>query len=212
MVIKDDRIFSNEEIDLLQEIMNIGFGQAAADLAEVVDIFININTPNLNVLKALGIGEYMEEEIRDFDKCSIVSQNYLGDTRGIALLVFSENAEKELLNLLPGATVHGMETDAVGELEKEVLLEIGNILIGACVGKMIELLKSSLTYMPPRSIVGEDFQSLQETFEPGSYALLLKTDFGFEDRNVSGYLFLVFSQESIDPLKNAMKNFMSQYE
>jgi len=128
-------------------------------------------------------------------------------------MVFPKHAEKQLLSLFPGTNSSSLKTD-IGELEKEVLLEIGNILIGACIGKMLELLKTDVTYLPPRSLVGEDLQSVfnQDTLEQDSYAIFLRTDFGFEDRSISGYLFLVFDHDSIDPLKAALKGFSAQYE
>ncbi|TLN13755.1 hypothetical protein FDZ71_08430, partial [bacterium] len=35
----DERLITAEEQDILQEIMNIAFGKAAAELAEVINIF-----------------------------------------------------------------------------------------------------------------------------------------------------------------------------
>jgi len=206
-------ILTSQEIDLLQEIMNIGFGQAAADLAEVIDIFVSINSPQLNIIKATDIHGRIQEEIPDFAGCSIVEQGYMGATQGLALMVFPQHAEKQLLSLFPGLDSSSVETD-IGELEKEVLLEVGNILIGACVGKMLELLKTDVTYLPPRTLVGEDLQSVfsQDSPKQDSYAMFLRTDFGFEDRSVSGYLFLVFDEDSIDPLKAALESFAAQYE
>lgn len=39
----------------------------------------------------------------------------------------------------------------MGQLEMEALLEVGNVVIGACLGQFAELLETSLTYTtPPR--------------------------------------------------------------
>ena len=45
-------IFSEEEKDILQEIMNIAFGNATADLAEVIDIYVLLSVPDIKVIRS----------------------------------------------------------------------------------------------------------------------------------------------------------------
>jgi chemotaxis protein CheC len=205
-------LFTELEIDALQEVMNISFGNAAADLAEVIDIFIKLNVPHIKVIKVPDLTDYINSEIKDFDICSIVEQNYHGDISGVAFLIFPYGIEKEFISYFHESEVRNFESDDLVELEKEVLMEVGNILIGACIGKIFELLDNSVTYLPPRTIVGDNFQELfiRGHFHDNDVAITMKTYFSFEDRGVTGYLFLVNSMESVPRLKSALSKFLGQ--
>lgn len=202
-------LLSELELDALQEIMNISFGSAVADLAEVMDIFINLNVPRITSVKVPELFKVMKQQVRDFDNCSIVEQKYHGDFGGIACLIFPYGMEKELLSYFQHPETIIYESDELIELEKEALMEIGNILIGACIGKMFELLESRISYLPPLAMIGEDFQSSfdNSSLSKGDISIIMETGFSFEDRKVEGYLYLLNGQNSIPHLKKALNKF-----
>jgi chemotaxis protein CheC len=209
-----DTHITEEEQDILQEIMNIAFGKAAADLAEVINIFVVLSVPDIRIIKAVDLPDYIQTEFSEFGNISIVEQNFWGEFKGNALLIFPADAGKELISLLGdgGELTFGSESSDI--LENETLMEVGNILIGACVGKVAELLKDVVTYSPPRVII-EDHPNVsmpKTLFDPSNSAILLKTVFCFNERNVNGFLFLITSHNSIIWLKKALADFMEQYE
>ena len=206
-------ILTELELDTLQELMNISFGQATADLAEIVDIFIELTSPKVESISAEKILEHMREMIPNFEKCSIVEQHYYGEIQGIAVLVFPEGSDRELLTLFQDKTTQGMENDTLVELEKEVIMEVGNILIGACLGNLFKTLKSSTTYLPPWTNTGGVFKNvfLSETMKKGDTAITMETVFTFEDRNISGYLFVINSNSSMGKIQNALAEYWKQY-
>ncbi len=212
MADEDRGLFTELEIDALQEVMNISFGNAAADLAEVIDIFINLSVPNINIINVPELTEYITGELKDINKCSIVEQDYFSDFNGVAFLIFPYGAEKEFISYFQDAEMKNFKSDDLIELEKEVLMEVGNILIGACIGKIFELLDDSVTYLPPRTIIGDSFQEffIRGHFRDKDVAITMKTNFSFEDRNVTGYLFLINGQESLPLLKSALSNFLNR--
>src|SRR5450631_1987558 len=189
---------SEEEKEILQEIMNIAFGKAAADLAEVINIFVVLSVPYIQMLKAQDLPEYLKTQVSEYDRISIVEQNFWGDFKGSAFLVFQASAGRELISLF-GDDSEDFGSESIESLEKETLMEVGNILIGACVGKLSELLGDAVTYSPPR-VVSENSPNdaiPANIFESDSSAIILKTVFCFNERNVNGFLFLVTSQDSI---------------
>lgn len=208
----DFNVISDEEKEILQEIMNIAFGKAAADLAEVINIFVVLSVPYIKMLKAQELPEYLRSQVSDYDKISIVEQNFWGDFKGSAFLVFQASAGRELIAIFGDEETTGFETAAA--LEKETLMEVGNILIGACVGKLAELLKDTVTYSPPRVVTENTPNDAipPSLFDAEASAIVLKTVFSFEERNVNGFLFLVTSHDSIQWLKKALEAFMEQYE
>jgi chemotaxis protein CheC len=204
---------SNEEKEILQEIMNIAFGKAAADLAEVINIFVVLSVPHIEILNAQDLPDYLKSQITAYDRVSIVEQNFWGDFKGSAFLVFQASAGKELISLF-GDNSADVGSESIDALEKETLMEVGNILIGACVGKLSELLGDAVTYSPPRVVTENSSNDAipANIFESGSSAIVLKTVFCFNERNVNGFLFLVTSNDSILWLKKSLVAFMEQYE
>jgi chemotaxis protein CheC len=194
--------------------MNIAFGNAAANLAEIINIFVNLSVPQIAMVKASDLPQYLRAEVISSERISIIEQNFWGEFKGSAFLVFQSGAGKELISLLGDGADSSFESEPIEVLERETLMEVGNILIGACVGKVAELLQDVVTYSPPRVIVENNPNDAipEGLFDPSYTAIVLKTLFCFNERNVNGLLFLVTSQESIAWLKQALFVFMERYE
>lgn len=206
--------FSEDGIAILQEIMNISFGQSASDLAEVIDTHVVLSVPFIKVMKVPDLPDYIKQHVKAYKQISIVEQKFWGKIKGDALLIFSSGSGKELISMLQPDHSGGMDSGPVDILERETLMEVGNILIGACVGKLAELLHDVVTYTPPLVLVEKEYNDgiFSGNYDPEKIAIVLKTDFTFERGNVSGFLFLVTSNESIKWLKDALQIFIEQYE
>ncbi|MBF0458200.1 MAG: chemotaxis protein CheC [Nitrospirae bacterium] len=215
MEINNDYTFSEIEVDTLQELMNIAFGQASADLAEVINVFIVLSVPSIKINKEESLTEFINSEIGDLKGYKIVEQSYWGKSRGVALLAFPHEAELELIAMFREDADTVVDAEMSDELDNEMLIEIGNILIGACVSKLAELLKDLVTFVPPRVISGEQLVEalVENRFESEtSRVILLKTVFRINDRELSGHLFLLNNLDSIHTLKDALRAFWKQYE
>jgi chemotaxis protein CheC len=206
--------FSEEELEILQEVMNIAFGSAAADLAEAIDIYAVLSVPMIRVLPATELPDYIRNEIKSYEKISIVEQNFVAKFRGLALLIFPSGVGKALIALLGNDIESSIESDPLDALERETLMEVGNILVGACVSKVAELLGDVVFYSPPRIIVENVPQEAisRDMFNPGNLAIVLQTVFHFNEQDISGFLFLVCSQESVGWLQMALHEFLKQFE
>lgn len=206
-------IISNEELDILQEIMNIAFGKATAELAEMIDIRVKLSVPYAKVIYTAELPQYIQAEIKDYGDISIVEQRFWGEFKGFALLIFPAGSGKELITLLTGDEIDVFVSDPVDELEKGTLMEVGNILIGACIGKIAELLNDELAYSPPIVHVGNNVQDVLPKTILSSYDLTiaLRTSFNFEKKDVFGFLFVLTSHESMNWLKKSLSDFMEQF-
>lgn len=211
---REDRVLTREEMEILQEIMNIAFGKSAADLADVIDTHVVLSVPYIQVVQITELPPYFRDHVKGYRKISIVEQKFWGRFKGDALLVFSSGAGRELIRMLQHNDVEAFESDPVEVLERESLLEVGNILIGACVGKLAEVLRDVVTYTPPMVLMEKNYSEAipESRYAPDDTAIVLKTDFRFDEGDVSGFLFLVTSSESIAWLKEALRLFIEQYE
>jgi len=209
---RNEILLSGQEKDILQEIMNIAFGRASADLAQVIDIYVELSVPEVTVMPTLELPGYLACEIKE-NMVSIVEQCFLGKFTGMALLIFPAGAGRDLFALLGDEEYHSSGSVPLAIMEKETLMELGNILIGACVGKVAELLDDVVTYNPPRiTIENHPKHALSaELFETGSMATVMRTLFRFKERNINGYFFLINSNDSFAWLKKALHLFLEKY-
>ncbi len=204
---------SEFEKDALREIINLAFGEAAAGLAEVMGIYVFLNVPLIQIMSPSEISSYIEKELSLSSGLNIVEQYYIGKIRGVAFLVMSyENAE-DILSILGDKDLLKLDDYAVDLLTQETLVEIGNIVIGACVSKIAEILSDSVMYLPPRYL-GASYNANNlppEFFKSNSYVVMLKTIFKFETKEINGFLFLVNSYDSLQWLRDSIDKFVANY-
>ena len=202
--------FNEMEKQILQEIMNIAFGSASGELEDVIDVSIMLHVPEIEMLPVKNLSNYLKENIILRETSIIIEEKFWGDFSGSSILVFPEGMNKNLISILSGQNME--EADAPG-MEKGVLLEIGNILIGACIGKITELLKTGVTYTTPLASTGEkeNFDHILVGYDKDSSAMILKTFFRFKEHNLQGSLLIVTSHRSILWLKNALNSFLEAY-
>lgn len=212
---KTESGFSQEDAAILAEVMNIAFGKASADLARVIDIRVVLSVPHVEIMKAEGLLPRIAEETGMYEPISVIEQNFWGKYKGSALLAFPSTASRGLVSLFDDEVPPGGSISPT--LEKETLLEVGNILIGACVSKVAELLEDAVSFSPPRLIPQVTMDNIsKETVssrlnDPQHSAILMKTVFHFEDRDIKGFLFLIADQDSMKWLKTALNNFVDKF-
>ncbi len=213
--------FSEEEKDILQEIMNIAFGNATADLANLIDIQVILSVPDVRVLHSSELPGYLLETINHGRKNSVTGQQFWGKFTGSGVLFLPSGTERILSNFLnitqysnislsPGET-RAPEDDRIKE---GLLLEISNILIGACVGKISDMLNTVVSYTPPEllSLENNDYRFLLKHFDSEQTAIVMKTLFQFDMQDINGLLLIMTNYRSADWLKNALHEFMQAYE
>ena len=198
--------FTELELDALKETMNIGFGQAAAALSEVIDMQVILNVPKIAKVAPAEIASFVRSEIENPDGFSMVEQFFLGRFNGTSFLLLPANEGEKLVKLFTDDSDIDRSGLALDSLERETIVEIGNIIIGACVGKIAEMLKDIVTYRPPRFFAGplDDALIDRHVHSSGGLALVFKTVFHFEAEDVYGLLFLVTGEDSAIWLKKAV--------
>lgn len=202
------------EKDALQEIMNIAFGQAAADLSDVINLYVTLTVPHIDLLRFDGIMPLISADIADKNDMSMVKQFFSGKFNGSSVLIFPHGEGKKLLRLFDESAGASSSEYDVDILEKETLIEISNIIMGACISKIAELLKDVVSYSPPRYFAQEQIvTTLEDAFSnKDSFAIFFKTMFHFQEFDASGFLFLISDESTLEWLKKAIEDYLSQYE
>jgi chemotaxis protein CheC len=202
---------SDLQLDALRELMNIGFGQAASALSEVIDLRVILSVPKILVLKPEEVPAFIDSEVETDSAFSMVEQFFFGHFEGTSFLLLPEEEGRKLAGLF-GAEGAALPPELeVGSLERETIVEIGNIIIGACVGKIAEILKDQVVFQAPRYVEAPcDRTTLEKRLPVGNreLALVFKTVFHFERQDVFGFLFLVASEDSLEWMRGAVDEFL----
>jgi chemotaxis protein CheC len=129
-----------------------------------------------------------------------VHQIFSGPVAGDALLMLDQNGAAILKELLTNEPALPLSIDASA---REVITEVGNILLNACLGTFGNILHVQVTFSVPRlslESVGAILESLRVHREGVRYALVIHAGFKLRDTEVRGYLVIVLSVASLDRL------------
>jgi chemotaxis protein CheC len=179
--------------DALKELINIGYGRAAAALSEMTGARVLLDAPQLSIFEIEELGAELHDH---FPKgVTAVNQTFSGPIAGNALLLLDESSALRLAALV------AREDDAVDTTD--VMTEVGNIVLSACLGVFGNLLRLQVTFtLPDIKLTNVDhlLRSLVVEQEHLTHALLVRTQFGIRNSNVKGYLGIVLGVSSIERL------------
>jgi chemotaxis protein CheC len=189
--------------DALIELLNIGFGRAAAALSQLTGHRVLLEVPEVSVHPVSEVSEMLEGVIST-DVAS-VHQIFTGPVAGDALLILDQSGASMLKELLTDEPALPLSIDASA---REVLTEVGNILLNACLGTFGNLLQVQVSFSLPQlslDTVGAVLESLRVNREGLQYALVVHAGFKLRDAEVHGYLVIVLSVASLDRMLRAVE-------
>jgi len=213
MTSSPDSIITSDEKEILEELMNIAFGSASAELGEASGIRVSLSVPEIHIIDTKEIPVFLENIlVKPSLQKQIVEKNFMGDFAGKSFLVFSADQASSFFGPTQNTATGG--SPPLGAAPGELLLDIGTILIGSCIDKIAELLETGVSYSPASITSGIDdlISNLPRFDKSFPSAILLKTVFSFEKKNINGFLLVITSPDSITWLKRAIFNFMESYE
>jgi chemotaxis protein CheC len=184
------------ETDALTELFNIGLHRAAASLSELTHGRVIVDLPRLWVCPISELrsrlGTVVEGEL------ATVHQIFRGPVGGDAVLVLEYEKAALLANLMTdGEVAHG---GLIDQSAREVLTEVGNIVLSACLSAFGNILDMAVTFSVPRIHI-ESLEAMMRSFSIESnevrYAMIAATRFRLSQAEVSGYLIVVIGLTSL---------------
>jgi chemotaxis protein CheC len=200
---KPKTLLNPSELDALGELINIGFGRAASALSTLVGRRIMLEAPQVNVYPIMELGKILEN--LGAREITNVHQIFRGKISGDAMLIMDTNSASILIDLMAGGAgnVHPMT-----DVDREALIETGNILLNAFIGSFGNLLRVHITFAVPSlkiESVNHMLSSLTQDTQEIEYALVVKINFRLSQGNVSGYMVIVMGLQSLEVLVDAMR-------
>jgi len=189
--------------DALIELLNIGFGRAAASLSELTGHRVILEVPQVSVHPIDELNDALRAVVAD--EVASVHQIFSGPVGGDALLILDHSAAGMLKELLTNEAPLPLSIDSSA---REVLTEVGNILLNACLGTFGNILKVQVSFSVPHlnlDTLHHVMMSLLVNREGLRYALVVHAGFKLRDAEVRGYLVIVLSVASLDRLIRAVE-------
>jgi chemotaxis protein CheC len=165
-----------EQRDALQELLNISMGQAANSLAQLIETKIDISIPTISAVTPNELYGLLFETTGAF----YTRQSFLGDVHGEVMSVLSRSGLSEV---------------------QEIILELCNILAGACLAGLSEQLELTTNLNMPTLFVPDktNFDELK-----WQHSLVMEVRFAIAISSFSMRVVFCLDDESLTRMKNTL--------
>jgi len=198
-------IASVSELEVYREITNVAMGQAAALLAQLLDVFVVLPIPKVDLLE-LGDLKMALHATRQKESVSAVCQGFIGSgIAGEAMLLFHDASLQDIAELMQ------FEDELNKLTEQELIMDIASIMIGACVKGIADQLAIEFSQGHP-AILGQhvDVARLLTTDQWNwKNILTIEVCYAVEGYNVQCDLLLLISEDSLPVLRNKVAYLLS---
>nr|WP_136251500.1 response regulator [Ningiella ruwaisensis] len=132
-----------EKLDAFRETANVAMGRAGENLARLLNKFINLPIPNISIVHSNELS-MMLTHIDTEQQVSAVSKGFVSPTiKGEALIIFNDANIASIQQLL-GSDKSDSEGAAI-----EALMDVSNIIIGACLNALASQMNVRFTHNSP---------------------------------------------------------------
>lgn len=195
--------------DALQEVVNVGMGRAGAALSQILDeAFVRLSVPRIRILEYTQLPPALVGMIGHGGPVTAVRQSFQSELHGEAVVVFGEEGCRGLGDLM------GYDDPLDSAAEREILLDVANILVGACVSHVFDQLGQRIGFSHP-TLIGERIQigSMMRAGEgpTWTHALLVEINFALEVRSFVCHVLILMPEESIERLGQALDTFIASF-
>ncbi|AYD40725.1 chemotaxis protein CheC [Clostridium fermenticellae] len=187
------------QLDALREIGNIGTGNAATALSQLINKKVDMTVPSVNVVPFDDIFSSIGG-----DEIAVgVIVRVLGDTPGNILFIFEKDIALNLVELLIGK-----REDYLSEMGNSVICEIGNIISSSYMNAIAKFTGLSITPSVPAVTYDMLGAILSTTFiESGQfddYVLDIETIFEQDNAAINGHFYYIPMPGSLEKMLNAL--------
>lgn len=195
---------TNQYLDVLKELGNIGAGNATTALAQMIGCKVDMSVPQVKMLEFNELANIVGGE----DEIMVgIYLQVEGDVEGSMMFILKKECAAHLVNKLMcgmlGVTDEEIVGHEFGEMECSAIKEVGNIITGAYLNALSSL--TNLKIYPSIPQLGIDMAGALlsvPAVEFGMFAdkiLLVQTEF-FDDIKLEGYFILIPDMESYEKI------------
>ncbi|WP_188203994.1 chemotaxis protein CheC [Desemzia incerta] len=188
--------FSTVQLDALKEVINIGGGNAATSLSQLINKPVHMTVPTIEVM---AYEDMFEQVMSEDTMIDAVLTKMFGQAEGVFLLVGLEEDMKHL-----GSIMLPENSETNPEMIDSALKELANILVNSFLNAVTKLLDINLLTSIPlltRDMFGAIVSSVY--MESGQYddtILILKNEFYYMGERMEAALYFVPTPGVLDKL------------
>ncbi len=182
---------SNFHADAIRECMNIGIGTVADILSGIVGRPIGITIPGVRFVQLESIKIYLDDNYGSWGSCVVLP--FDGGLKGDGVLVFSPESARTVVDLIGDEQLDGT---LIADMEGDLLMEVGNILINGCVGSIVNLLGADTTDGLPRycsRVGGEVLDEILEQDKRDTFGMIITTSLKLEKLDADVHIDLLIT-------------------
>ena len=194
------------ERDIIREILNIGLARAADSFAVIAQERVLLEVPSIDLLMSNDI----LSKVREYQARHVPIQSDIrGDFNGTTLMFFSGQHVQRLSRVCLRMQTSA-ESLEVNELQESLLLEISNIITGALVTQLANILKANIYGAPPVAPHGDIAESMQnlvpeQQLQPLIFSVI--TQFSDRDNMVELPLMLFFDRVTFEKILEIIRSY-----
>ncbi|MBF0227962.1 MAG: chemotaxis protein CheC [Desulfobacterales bacterium] len=190
--------------DIIQEVVNIGIGDAADALSKLVKSPVLIKVPDIEIIQISEVKNYIESKLGNLGL--FIIQDFKGTIEGKVILSYSTECAKALLKILLNET---KDIFTLSNIELSVLEEIGNILSGSCIASICNMAKKQVIFSLPYVIQDINLKyliDLQNELEQYGCCIVITNEIHIKEKQINGYIFIIVSMKDIKSIIDQLKD------
>jgi len=201
----DNFQLSELQCDAIIEFLSIGMGNAANSLSQMVNEEVKLSIPHLELLTQPQVMSHISTS--PSAKIAVVKQHFHGPFWGDALLLFEPEKSFQFVQIWLKEQV---PQALLIELEPDALIEISNIIIGACLSSLANILTQELTPEIPIFMTGTTTEIFDiKTIPTEEMLMFLQVDFALTTKDIKGYVAFILEIPSVERFKTSIDKYLS---
>jgi chemotaxis protein CheC len=193
--------------DALKEVGNIGIGHATTSLSQMVNKQVGISLPELKLIPLMKVPILLKNE----EPVVGIILELKGDAKGFLLLLFSKQTAKFLIKLVIGSADDKKDFD---DMEKSVLMELGNIMGGTYITSLSNFLSISIGLSTPSQVYDMSDAIINQVvclMSPDvEDVLYLKTEFDINSEKIDGKILVFTDSASLAKILEAINKLLGK--
>ncbi len=197
---------SELERDIIKEILNIGLARAADSFAAIAKDKVLLKVPDIKLIELKDLLQFITKYA---DTHNIILSDIKGDFNGATIMLFSDEHTARLSEVC--LDIKDAKSGTLTVMQESLLLEISNIITGALVTQLANILKADIYGSPPKAPKLNIAESLKEVlvinplFKPLVFTVI--TEFTHNSKIVELPLFLFFDANTLFKMLDIIRTF-----
>ena len=198
---------SEEQLDFLSEMMNIGAGNAATALAQMLAVGVEVKIPKVHLLPVAKVPSLLDDPVLPV---ACVRMGMVGDVVGDLLWIVPDEQKASLIHLVQGALPTPAKKDL--SLDLSVLTEVGNILAGVYLTAIHDFCRLNI-YPTVPTLATDMIQSLLDELlislsREEQTSLMVENEFIVGETRIQNFLLIIPAVGSVKTLVDSIQGAM----